>query len=103
MAARAEGFALFGRNLPDRQCDRVGSQLHRFNQKLADADDFEFAHERVRPRCEGVAMPNDARWGLLEYQALFDLFEKDCGRPATTMTEVRYWAGAQNRSIWNLG
>jgi hypothetical protein len=42
-------------------------------------------------------MPNDARWGLLEYQALLDVFEKDCGRPAATMAEVRYWASAQNR------
>jgi hypothetical protein len=42
-------------------------------------------------------MPSDAKWGLLEYQALLDVFEKDCGRPAATMAEVRYWAGAQNR------
>jgi hypothetical protein len=42
-------------------------------------------------------MPNDAKSGLLEYQALLDVFEKDCGRPAATMAEVRYWASAQNR------
>jgi hypothetical protein len=42
-------------------------------------------------------MPSDAKWGLLEYQALLDVFEKDCGRPAATMADVRYWAGAQNR------
>jgi hypothetical protein len=42
-------------------------------------------------------MPNDAKSELLEYRALLDVFEKDCGRPAATMAEVRFWAGAQNR------
>jgi hypothetical protein len=41
-------------------------------------------------------MPNDPEWGLLQSQALLDVFKKDCGRPAATMAEVRYWASAQN-------
>jgi hypothetical protein len=40
---------------------------------------------------------SDTEWRLLQSQALIDMFEKDCGRPAATMAEVRYWAGAQNR------
>ena len=42
-------------------------------------------------------MLDDAEWRLKQSQALLDVFEKDCGRPAATMAEVRYWAGAQNR------
>jgi hypothetical protein len=61
-----------------------------FNPKLADIDDF------GGPAHEGVAMPPDAEWGLLQSQALLDVFEKDCGRPAATLAEVRYWASAQN-------
>jgi hypothetical protein len=41
-------------------------------------------------------MANYAEWRLLQSQALLDVFEKDCGRPAATMAEVRYWASAQN-------
>ena len=40
-------------------------------------------------------MQNDAELHLNQAQALLDVFEKDCGRPAATMAEVRYWACAQ--------
>lgn len=46
---------------------------------------------------EGVAMPNDAECRLLQSQALLDVFEKDCGRAAATMAEVRHWTTAQNK------
>ena len=39
----------------------------------------------------------DMEWRLKQAQAVLDLFEKDCGRRAATMAEVRHWAGAQNR------
>src|SRR5262245_20651367 len=42
-------------------------------------------------------MPDDANRSPLEFQALLDVFEKDCGRPAGTIAEVRFWASAQNR------
>jgi hypothetical protein len=42
-------------------------------------------------------MPNGAEWRLYQAQALLDVFEQHCGRPARTMAEVRNWIGAQNR------
>jgi hypothetical protein len=56
-------------------------------------------------KAEVAAMPNnkpddidrDMEWRLKQAQAVLDLFEKDCGRRAATMAEVRHWAGAQNR------
>lgn|SRR5262245_13928009 len=42
-------------------------------------------------------MPKDAEWGSVECRALLDVFEKDCGRPAATMADLRFWAAAQNR------
>ena len=37
----------------------------------------------------------NAEWRLQQARAVLDLFEKDCGRPAATMNEVREWASAQ--------
>jgi hypothetical protein len=40
-------------------------------------------------------MRNDAELQVNQAQALLDVFEKDRGRPAATMAEVRCWAGTQ--------
>ena len=42
------------------------------------------------------AMIGDARERLAHAQAFLDLFEKDCGRRATTAAEVREWADARD-------
>jgi hypothetical protein len=44
----------------------------------------------------GTLIMNDAKLRLLQAQALLDVFEKDCGRLAESMFEVRCWATAQN-------
>ena len=46
---------------------------------------------------EEIAVDRDAEWRLQQARALLDLFEKDCGRPAVTMDEVRGWAQAQDQ------
>jgi hypothetical protein len=43
-------------------------------------------------------MIKDANLRLNQAQAVLDLFEKDCGRPAATMHELHHWATAQNRA-----
>jgi hypothetical protein len=42
-------------------------------------------------------MPDDADWRLNQAQALLDVFEQDCGRPARDMAEIRNWVSAQDR------
>ena len=48
-------------------------------------------------------MPSDVNWGLLEYQALLDVFEKDCGRPAATLAEIVIGRALRIASTWNIG
>ena len=36
------------------------------------------------------------KWRLKQAQAMLDLFEGDRGRAATTLEELKEWAGAQN-------
>jgi hypothetical protein len=43
-------------------------------------------------------LTNETKFRLTQAQAVLDLFEKDCGRPAATMNEVHHWAFAQNRA-----
>jgi hypothetical protein len=44
---------------------------------------------------EQIVVDRNAQWRLQQARALLELFEKDCGRPATTTEEVRAWACAQ--------
>jgi hypothetical protein len=43
-------------------------------------------------------LTNETKFRLTQAQAVLDLFEKDCGRPAATMNEIHHWAIAQNRA-----
>jgi len=44
---------------------------------------------------EDIVVDRDAEWRMQQARALLALFEKDCGRPAATMNEVREWTSAQ--------